>query len=628
MRGCRQTLIAQSNCTSLSFTHVTRGLVAGRSQRQCTALGALPRLRHEELYLPRSLWERADRRSGGRMKVNGLLQQVASPLYTSAQHQRALARPAFAFASASSTKTVLQSAIDDCVASVRAALGSGRPPQLVQLLVTAGTYGTEVGNAPHHAWRLLHEGDGHEMTLIGGAVASTLRGAGGGGGGGVTSVCAGVTLMAAHLPGVRVAGFRCERPSLPALPSDLWAALLRSEAASTKSVGAAAAGSQDHTASAHERTRPARSSAAAAILLSTPHFMEVEQLLRRLGAALPRLPVLGGVTQPAAWGPRDETGYGAVFLNDAVFGVGAVGCMLHGGFTLRLAAASGYRGVGPVHTVTASHDNIVIELDGTPAFKHMIDTLSTLDRSASMSLKAGLDTTAATAGADGGGGASAGGEEHGPLLTRDLFFPDADSPLISVAVDRVPEGSRIQLQREDQSAAAAALRSRLQQAVSASCRESPSVRKQSPAAEQKMDLQAGAPSSSSSARHSGYEAAISSSPVGALAYSCISFPAQLLEAALDDAAQLCCSAGTAHGLHISGGAMQGEFVPAVALGTSEASSTEDALPSDAGCSAAGSAVAAGTESGKKLLSAAAVGSHLHSYTTAVAIISQSSNDTA
>lgn len=57
--------------------------------------------------------------------------------------------------------------------------------------------------------------------------------------------------------------------------------------------------------------------------------LQVEDLLRRLRGVLPEAPLIGGVTQPAAWG-EGRSLRGAVFLNSTTHDEGAVGCLMRG----------------------------------------------------------------------------------------------------------------------------------------------------------------------------------------------------------------------------------------------------------------------------------------------------------
>ena len=55
----------------------------------------------------------------------------------------------------------------------------------------------------------------------------------------------------------------------------------------------------------------------------------MEELLRRLRGVLPEAPLVGGVTQLAAWGAGASL-RGALFLNSDTHDQGAVGCLLRG----------------------------------------------------------------------------------------------------------------------------------------------------------------------------------------------------------------------------------------------------------------------------------------------------------
>lgn len=57
--------------------------------------------------------------------------------------------------------------------------------------------------------------------------------------------------------------------------------------------------------------------------------VQVEELLGRLRGVLPSAPWLGGVLQPAAWGPGASL-RGALFLNSQTHDEGAVGCIMQG----------------------------------------------------------------------------------------------------------------------------------------------------------------------------------------------------------------------------------------------------------------------------------------------------------
>lgn len=61
---------------------------------------------------------------------------------------------------------------------------------------------------------------------------------------------------------------------------------------------------------------------------------QVDELISRIQGALPSAPLVGGVTQPNAWGVNPWGGKrslrGAVFLNQRTYDEGAVGCFMQG----------------------------------------------------------------------------------------------------------------------------------------------------------------------------------------------------------------------------------------------------------------------------------------------------------
>ena len=70
--------------------------------------------------------------------------------------------------------------------------------------------------------------------------------------------------------------------------------------------------------------------------LSAPILLcrQVDELISRIQGALPSVPLVGGVTQPNAWGVNPWGGQrslrGAVFLNQRTYDEGAVGCFMQG----------------------------------------------------------------------------------------------------------------------------------------------------------------------------------------------------------------------------------------------------------------------------------------------------------
>ncbi|GIL43225.1 hypothetical protein Vafri_1026 [Volvox africanus] len=154
---------------------------------------------------------------------------------------------------------------------------------------------------------------------------------------------------------------------------------------------------------------PATASSVAALLLSAPHFTEVEDLLKRLGQVAPGMQVIGGVTAPGAWGDS-ESNWGAVWLNDQTYAQGAVGCVLQGPFKLDTIVSPGFRGAGPVMRVSQAHGQYVLELDGEPVQRPLqraiAEALNSGEFASSLKIGLGDASTTSTTGSSSTGGGS------------------------------------------------------------------------------------------------------------------------------------------------------------------------------------------------------------------------------
>jgi hypothetical protein len=181
----------------------------------------------------------------------------------------------------------------------------------------------------------------------------------------------GVSLLAASLPGVELMPFHIDTPALPQLSAQQWSRLLthvshrrprpRSEYSST----------HIHVDSSDESDSDEDASglpSSATLLLSSPHFTDVERLLQRFSNVLPGMPVLGGVTEHDAW-LDTESSWGALFLGGRVFCQGAIGCVMHGPLAVQHLLVQGCQPVpaSRVMTVTAAAENYILSLDGAPA---------------------------------------------------------------------------------------------------------------------------------------------------------------------------------------------------------------------------------------------------------------------
>lgn len=209
------------------------------------------------------------------------------------------------------------------------------------------------------------------LPVVMGGVTDSVSGAG-------EQVCSGsgVSLLAASMPGVELMPFHIDTPALPQLSAEQWGRLLtnvshrrprpRSQWSSTHIHVDSDSDSEPESAA---DSRPHNSTAT--LMLSAPHFTDVERLLQRFSNVLPGMPVLGGVTAPSAWGETEHS-YGALFLGSRTFAQGAVGCVMHGPLAVQHLLVPGCRPVvgSRVMTVTANSTADpadILSLDGRPA---------------------------------------------------------------------------------------------------------------------------------------------------------------------------------------------------------------------------------------------------------------------
>jgi small ligand-binding sensory domain FIST len=100
------------------------------------------------------------------------------------------------------------------------------------------------------------------------------------------------------------------------------------------------------------------------ILLADSYNFEAEATLAALGKELPNVPITGGGASED--GSVGET---SVFCGDTVSSNALSGMLLSGDFDLTIASSIACTSIGPARRVTAARDNILIELDGRPAYE-------------------------------------------------------------------------------------------------------------------------------------------------------------------------------------------------------------------------------------------------------------------
>ena len=100
------------------------------------------------------------------------------------------------------------------------------------------------------------------------------------------------------------------------------------------------------------------------ILFADTYNFDAEATLDALHTKLPAVPIVGG-------GASEDGSIGEtfVFCGDTVSTDAVSGMLLAGDFDLTIANSIACAPIGPAHRVTAARDNIVMELDGRPAYE-------------------------------------------------------------------------------------------------------------------------------------------------------------------------------------------------------------------------------------------------------------------
>lgn len=176
------------------------------------------------------------------------------------------------------------------------------------------------------------------------------------------------------------------------------------------------------------------------LLLADPFSMDVEAMVRGLGAAFPGAPAIGGL----ASGGR-APGENALYIGSDVHRSGAVGIALSGNILLETVVAQGCRPVGLPMFVTQARENILFELDGRPALQVANEVIESLcesgEMAANQTLLIGL-----------GMGDGQGPFGQGDFLVRNLVGKDEPSGSLLVGA-MLGEKQVVQFQLRDATAA-------------------------------------------------------------------------------------------------------------------------------------------------------------------------------
>ena len=224
------------------------------------------------------------------------------------------------WASYLSEHTSMQAALAECEEGLRAQLGDGIEPDLV--LVFASPHYDQPAQPLAPALKAAFPN----------AVIVGCSGAGVIGAGREVEQTPGLSITAAHLPGVTLTGFHLRDQEMPSAdaPPDAWTSLL-----------GVSPESDPHF-----------------ILLADPYSTNGEELLAGLDYAFPAAAKIGGL----ASGGRSQS----LHLNGVHYQDGAVGVALAGNLVVDTVVAQGCRPIGEPMRVTQAQHNMLLAVDDDP----------------------------------------------------------------------------------------------------------------------------------------------------------------------------------------------------------------------------------------------------------------------
>ncbi len=182
--------------------------------------------------------------------------------------------------------------------------------------------------------------------------------------------------------------------------------------------------------------------AALALVHVDPHHPDMAGLVNRLSEEAGVF-LVGGLTASRGEFPQIAAG---VEDADPVTDGGVSGVLFAPDLPVATAHTQGCRPIGPTHTVTASDDNVILEIDGRPALDIFKEDIGP-DLAADLRQVAGLICA----------GLPIAGSDTQDYLVRDLIAIDPRAGWISIA-ERVTTGQPVMFTRRDPDTAAADMR--------------------------------------------------------------------------------------------------------------------------------------------------------------------------
>ena len=239
------------------------------------------------------------------------------------------------WASAISQERDLETALEECAASVAAELGPDAPVSFAVVFASANYEA-----APEEVPRILGE-------RFPGAMVVGCSGAGVIGNAQEIEQQRALALTVGHLPGVNITPIRVINDELPSPdePPDAWSRLLGVSQADNPHF----------------------------IVLMDPFSMAGEGILSGLDYAFPSATKVGGLASGSGL-----PGGHALFLGEEVYHDGVVGVALSGDIVVETVVAQGCRPIGELKRITESQRNLLMALDGERPLEYLRDLFQRL----------------------------------------------------------------------------------------------------------------------------------------------------------------------------------------------------------------------------------------------------------
>ena len=300
-------------------------------------------------------------------------------------------------ASAVSDQTSLETAIEECVSSVRNELGELSPDLAV--VFVSSHFASEYRQVP----AMLREKLG-SVFLFGCSAGGVI------GGGREVEHRPGFSLTVAHLPGVELSPFHLESQDLPDMDAapDAWENALKVKAGSDPKF----------------------------LLLIDPFSFPASNFLMGMDYAFNSSVKIGGMASGG-----NSPGDNALFLGNEAHDSGVIGVAMTGNIALDTVVAQGCRPVGQLMSITKSEQNLLMELDQRPPLELVRELYTSSSQRDQELMQSSLflgilmdDLTEEP--------------KHGDFLVRNVVGIDSKSGVMAIG-ETLREGQRVQFHLRD-----------------------------------------------------------------------------------------------------------------------------------------------------------------------------------